>query len=683
MKNRWDPSSAPVEGGLPLLVYVTRLLGAEENLVLHGGGNTSAKFTEADLRGRSVRVLRIKGSGWDLKTIEAAGFAPCRQEDLEPLLDQTEELDDAGMVDYVAATLLDPKAPRPSIETLLHAFVPQDWILHSHSDAILTLTNSAGRESTVREALGDDVAIVGYRRPGHRLSQDVGQAYRSHPNSWGVVLMNHGLVTWGATAQEAYDRHIALVTRAEEYLQQRSAFIPVEQTRADGELHFPSLNAMRALAPRLRGLLSRREHMVLHLEASELIGRFTDDPEVESYSQQGTATPDHLLFTKRVPLLIPRGASENPQLLADALERYTERYAAEYQQSATGEFDMLDPHPRVILAGGVGCMVTVGRNVKEARRIADIYRHTMPIILGAEHLGGYRSLAPADAHHAEYWPLELYKRTLAPKPVELEGHIALVTGAGSGIGKAIALRLAQAGAHVSCCDLDATAARLTAAEINQRHGTGRALGITCDVGDESQVIAAVDRTVLEWGGLDIVISNAGVIVAGEIADLTLANWERAFRVNATGHFLVCREALKVFREQGLGGSIVLNCSKNVPLPGGGFGAYSASKAAETQLGRILAIEGAPLGVRVNMLHPDGIFAGSQLWNAEIRQQRAEAYGVAPEELPEFYRQRNLLRVGVTPEDVAEAALFFVSPRSRATTGGVLTVDGGLPGAFSR
>lgn len=681
MRNRWEAAEAAPLTGLDLLVYVTRLLGAEEQLVLHGGGNTSAKFVEPDLRGRPVEVLRIKGSGWDLKTIEAAGFAPCRQDDLLALL-EADELDDAAMVDYVTATLIDPKAPRPSIETLLHAFVPHPWILHSHSDAILTLSNSAGREETVRAALGEAVALVPYRRPGHKLSQEVGLAARAHPAVWGVVLMNHGLVTWGATAQEAYDRHIGLVTQAEDYLRSHSALIEADPA-ADEEVQLPSLRSLRMHAPRLRGLLSRERPMILHLECSQLISRFVDDPGVAEYSQRGTATPDHLLFTKRTPMLLPAEIHTEPALLRRAVEDYTARYEAEYRQHATGEFPLLDPTPRVVLAPGAGCMATAGKNVQEARRIADIYRHTMPIILGAEHLGGYRTLDTAQSHHAEYWPLELYKRTLAPPPAELEGRIALVTGAGSGIGRAIARRLAASGAHIACCDLDAGRAQETASLITGKHGAGRALAVTCDVGIEEQVKEAFDRTVLQWGGLDILISNAGIIVAGDIADLPLDDWQAAFRVNATGHFLACREALGIFREQGMGGSIVLNCSKNVPLPGGGFGAYSASKAAETQLGRILAIEGAPLGVRVNMLHPDGIFEGSALWSDEVKAQRAATYGISEEALPAYYQERNLLKVQVTAEDVAEAAFFFVTPRSRATTGGVLTVDGGLPGAFSR
>ncbi|MEO7995209.1 MAG: bifunctional aldolase/short-chain dehydrogenase, partial [bacterium] len=627
MQNRWDSAQANGLLGLDLLVYVTRLLGQEEFLVLHGGGNTSAKFEEPDVRGRPTRVLRIKGSGWDLATIEPAGFAPCRLDDLEPLLDRVEELDDSAMVDYVAATLLDPKAPRPSIETLLHAFIGQDWVLHSHADAILTLTNSTGREATVRAALGEDVAIVGYRRPGHRLSQDVGRAFHANPGAWGVVLMNHGLVTWGQTAREAYDRHIALVTRAEQYLREHQAAIAL-YADVDEELTTPSVWAMAMIAPRLRGLLSQDRPRVLRLECSPLVERFTSDPEVQNYSQRGTATPDHLLFTKRVPMLLPSEVTENPDLLESSLEDYAARYAAEYQQHATREFPMLDPLPRVILAPGLSCMWTLGADMKEARRIADIYRHTMPIILGAEKLGGYRTLDPEEAHHAEYWPLELYKRTLNSKPTEMEGRIALVTGAGSGIGRAIALRLADAGAHVACVDRNPLAAQDTADTIITTHGAERARGIACDVADEKGVREAFLRTILTWGGLDLLVSNAGIIVAGDIVDLKLDDWEQAFRINATGHFLVCREAMGIFRTQRMGGSIVMNCSKNVPLPGSGFGAYSASKAAETQLGRILAIEGAPLGVRVNMVHPDGIFDGSNLWSDDVKQQRATAYGIS-------------------------------------------------------
>ncbi|HYE79726.1 MAG TPA: SDR family NAD(P)-dependent oxidoreductase, partial [bacterium] len=523
MRSRWNAQEASALQGLDLLVYVTRCLGAEEDLVLHGGGNTSAKFDETDFLGRPTRVLRIKGSGWDLATIEPAGFAPCRQADLEPLLNLEEELDDSAMVDAVAATLLDPKAPRPSIETLLHAFVPETWILHSHADAILSLANSAGRGRTVREVLGERVVLVPYRRPGHRLSQEVGQAYRAHPGAWGVVLMNHGLVTWGPTAEEAYRRHIELVTGAEEYLAAHGARIAVEPA---GPYPDDTREPLADLAPRLRGLLCGQGPCVMRLEQSPLVERFVTHPDLHHFSQRGTATPDHLLFTKRVPLILSESAVTDNHALEEAVRGYADRYAAEYRQHATGEFPMLDPTPRVVLVPSLRALWAVGANIKEAARIADIYRHTMAIILAAEGLGGFRTLDPVDAHHAEYWPLELYKRTLAPKPAELEGRIALVTGAGSGIGRAIAARLAQAGAHAACLDLSAESAAQAADDIAKQRGKGRAVGVACDVADEMAVRRGIEETLLAFGGLDIVVSNAGAIVAGEIVDLSLEEWER-------------------------------------------------------------------------------------------------------------------------------------------------------------
>ena len=430
---------------------------------------------------------------------------------------------------------------------------------------------------------------------------------------------------------------------------------------------------MELSTPALRGALSRDRKVILEFDDAPEVLDFLAREDAEKITHIGPATPDHLLYTKRYPLFLDN----------DSVEKYIERYCAWYgeRSTANGErFPMLDPTPRVILKRGVG-MWTVGKDARAARIVHDIYRHTMRIIAGAEKLGGYETLNDDDAFHAEYWPLELYKLTLLPKEKELAGHVALVTGAASGIGRAIALRFAEEGAHVAVTDIADPSDVVSA--IVDKHGLRRAVGVKLDVSDENDVDRAFEKCVREYGGVDVIVSNAGVSSFGTLDALPLEDWERSFAVNTRGHFLVSRAAIRIMKAQGRGGSIVFNASKNVTAPGKEFGAYSVSKAAEAQLCRIVALEGGEFGIRANMLNPDAIFDGSRFWSPEMRAMRAQAYGIDADRLPDYYRNRTLLKTHVTAEDVAEAALFLASARSGKTTGAMLPVDGGVKEAFPR
>ena len=666
MQNRW--TEAP-NGELEQLVYQSRLVGLEESLVLWGGGNNSVKSTATDLLGQPIDVMFIKSSGSDMKSIVARQFPAVRLDYIAPLRRRSEDMSDQEMVDYLNRCLVDPASARPSIETLLHAFLPARAVLHTHADAILAITNTKGRESTVRECFGDQVITVSYRRPGFRLSREVAEAFDAKPAAAGLILMNHGLITWGETIREAYERHLALVTRAEEFLQGKRA----------GVRGMPTPTAQRELplniASVLRGGLSRERPVILEFDDSDEVLEFLERRDIESLTGIGAATPDHILHTKRLPLLL-RG-NDVAASIGDYRKQYEDYYAAH-----PSEFAMLEPHPSVVLAPGVG-MWTAGKDARGARIVRDIYRHTMKILAGADAAGGYESLNDEDAFHAEYWPLELYKLTLLPKEKELAGRITLVTGAGSGIGKAIALRFAEEGAHVVVSDIDARRADEVATKIISRHGLRRAVAYRLDVTSEDDVQRVFEGCVKEYGGLDVLVSNAGVSSFGTVDAMSVEEWDRAFAVNARGHFLVARAAIRIMKAQGIGGSLVFNASKNVTAPGKEFGAYSVSKAAEAQLCRIVALEGGEFGIRANMLNPDAIFAGSEFWSAEMRAMRAQNYGVEVERLPEFYRERTLLKVEVTAEDVAEAALFLAGPRSAKTTGAMLPVDGGVKEAFPR
>lgn len=694
IKNMWSDSEAQGLSDIDQLVYQSRLLGSDPRLVLWGGGNTSLKVVERDYRGREVPVLRVKGSGSDLKAVVVTDFPGVRMDDVLPLMER-EDMSDEEMVAYLGHTLMDPTSPRPSIETLLHAFVPARSVVHSHADAILALTNNTEAELILSEVYGDELAIVPYRRPGFLLSKQVGIAVRERPAVKGVILLNHGLITWADDPYEAYRLHIEMVERAAHYAAAKNSQGSTgDKPESDESGIEQNADLAAQLAPALRGLLGRDKRVVMHFDASLGVLRFVSGsivpldrlPEV---LEQGAATPDHILNTKRTPLWIDAGPSPQGAELVEAAEAahkgWVENYSSYYASHNTGE-SMLPAVPRVVLVRGVG-MFSVGKDSRAATVSGDIYRHTVEIMEAAERVGHYRSLPLHDGFAAEYWPLELYKLTLAPPEKELSRRVVLITGAAGAIGAAIARRFAAEGAHVVCADLDLEKARIVAAQCTQANPANQALAVRMDVTSEESVEEAFRLTALQYGGVDIVVSNAGIAYSAAVDDISLADWQRSFAVNATGHFLVARKALQVLKAQGklggTGGSLVFIATKNVTAPGKEFGAYSASKAAEAQLARVIALEGGQYGIRSNIVNPDAVFEGSGLWSAEVRGQRARAQGIDPEEIEEHYRKRNLLQTRISGEDVAQAALYFAGDRSLATTGSMLPVDGGLREAFPR
>jgi NAD(P)-dependent dehydrogenase (short-subunit alcohol dehydrogenase family) len=413
---------------------------------------------------------------------------------------------------------------------------------------------------------------------------------------------------------------------------------------------------------------------------------FTSSADAPEVSQLGPATPDHTIYTRRVPCFVPPPALDDASALEDAVVRALQDFERDYTRYFEAHrfegAELTDPLPRVVLIPGLG-MFTAGRDRRTAGIVSDIYHHTIDVVGNATAFGRYLSLTARDAFDVEYWPLELYKLTLAPPEKELARRIALVTGGASGIGRAVARRLAAEGAHVVVGDLDEAGARQTADDIQATVGAGRALGMRMDVTSEASVQAAFEQTVLSYGGLDILISNAGIAHSAAVVAMARADWERSFAVNATGHFLVAREAMRLMMRQALGGALVFVATKNVMAPGKDFAAYSAAKAAEAQLAKVLALEGAPHGIRSNIVNPDAVFQDSRLWSEDVRRQRAAAQDISVDALEDFYRKRNLLSVRILPEDVAEAVLFLASDRSAKTTGCTITVDGGVREAFPR
>jgi len=690
MKSRWSDKKARGLEGLNILVHTSRLIGMDTHLVVWGGGNSSVKIKGSDHTGRPIRILWMKGSGSDMRTITPKQFTPLRLDDLLPLM-KREAMTDDEMVAYQSRSVLEPGAPKPSIETLLHAFLPPTHIYHTHADAICALTDTPNGDEIIEEVYGKNVAVIPYFRPGFLLSKRTGEAYAKNPGLRAIILDKHGLITWGESAQEAYLETIRMITRAEQYIARRRR--PRARPAVSKEVRPAVSKATRhavaaAVAPTLRGEIGRGKRMVLFYEDDPALLQFVNHPKAKSLSQIGPFTPDHLMHTKPWPLFLEMKGSSRPdpetitEALPKSLARYREQYVRYFERHKTPGVTMLDPNPRVVLIPGVG-MFTTGKDRRASRITRDIYRHTLGVIQDSAAISSYVSLSPRELCDFEYWPMENFKLTLLPPEKELSRRVALVTGAAGGIGKAVAERLAVEGAMVVLTDIDLEKTRTVAEAINQKMGEANASAVKMDVTSESSVRKAFESAVLAYGGLDILVSNAGIAKSSPVDRLALSDWDRSIAVNATGHFLVCREAIRIFKAQGLGGNIVVVATKNVLAPGKDFGAYSASKAAQTQLSRILAIEGAEDRIRVNMVNPDGVFQESGLWSKEIREERAKAHGIPIEKLEDFYSRRNLLKLKILPSDVAEAVLFFASDRSAKTTGAILPVDGGVREAFPR
>ena len=681
--DRWVAGAEPPADLLDELVFASHLLGADRAVSNFGGGNTSAKGTAVDHAGREVPVMWVKGSGSDLATMGREHFTGLRLDEVLPLIER-DEMSDEAMVAYLARCQLDPAMPRCSIETLLHAFVPAPHVHHTHPDGINVLAGTADGERLVRECFGDEAAWIPYIRPGFTLSKQVGEAARANPDLKLVVLAKHGLVVWGDTAEEAYRRTTEVINRAVAFVNERTR----DEERFGGSTpgRVPEADRaalLRELLPAIRGAVSSERAKVLIADTSARPLEFVSSAQAERLVTVGAPCPDHLVHTKRVPLWIPYDpdADDADTLRARIAER-AEAFRVDYRAyvEAFGDDDTkpADPDARIVLVQHVG-LVAAGTTTKNARIARDLYHRAIEVMAGAEALGEFVSLDAEESFAIEYWPLELYKLAQAPPPGELQGAVALVTGGAGGIGRAIGDALHDAGACVVAFDLDQEGAGEAVAGFGDD-----GLAVSGDVTSEDSVRAAFAAAVERFGGVDIVVSNAGVASSAALEDTSLEEWRRNHEILVTGYFLVAREAFTVLKRQGRGGSIVFVASKNALVAGKNAAAYSSAKAAELHLARCLAEEGGADGIRVNTVNPDAVLQGSRIWDSSWREERAAAYGIASDELEEHYRNRTTLGVNILPEDIAQAALHFASPaRSGKSTGNLLNVDGGVPAAYPR
>jgi len=706
MKSRWTKAGAQeaIErfgkqfgSDLALRVHTSRLIGSDPNLVLHGGGNTSLKATRSTLLGDPVEVLFVKGSGVPLDAVEPRDLPGLA---LEPLrrLRGLESLSDDEMENQLRIHLLEADSPNPSVETLLHAFLPHRFVDHSHADAVLALTNQPEGEALVREALGERVVVVPYIMPGLPLAKAVIEALEQQPAAQGAVLLKHGLCSFAEEARISYELHIELVDLCEQYLARKLGSRPLLTARPGSATSGSPESRVAATAPILRGLLAEetddedhpRRRWVMEWRGNPAVLDFCSSEEARELVQRGPLTPDHVLWTKALPLYVEDPRWEEPDRLAERLGQAVAEYRRAHDRSfeecakARGvDLDELDSTPRVVLLPGAGALC-FGRSKREARIAADITEHTLAAKALAQAVGRYQSASPPDLFDMEVWRLERAKLgSSSERP--LDRQVVLVTGGAGAIGLGVADVCAAAGAHVVLADLDGQRAREAAVRLEARHGAGSVAALEIDVTDEASVRSGFDAACLHYGGVDVVVPNAGIALVAPIEELSADQARRVAEVNYLGVVNTIREAARVFRLQGTGGHIVVNSSKNVFAPGKDFGAYSASKAAAHQISKIAAIELAPLGVRVNLINADAIFdegeVRSGLWEA-VGPDRARRRGLEAEELPEFYRQRNLLRARVRARHVGNAVVFFAS-NATPTTGATLPVDGGIPEAFPR
>ncbi len=691
LENRWDDAKAHGKTESELLLYRSNILGSDKRVTNFGGGNTSAKVMEKDpLTGKDVEVLWVKGSGGDIGSIKMDGFATLYMDKLEALkgLYRGVEHEDE-MVAYLphCTFRLNPRAA--SIDTPLHAYVPRKHVDHVHADAIIAIAASKNSRALTQEVFGNRIGWLPWKKPGYELGLWLEKFCLDNPDADGVVLESHGLFTWADTARDCYDKTIDVINVATKWLDEQTAGKPAFGGAVHQSLDPDQRRTVAArLMPVIRGFVSGNQHMVGHFNDSPAVLEFVNSKDMEPLAALGTSCPDHFLRTKIRPLVVafdPEQQNIDAVLngLPDQIAAYRDDYAAYYNRCKHADSPPLrDPNAVVYLVPGVG-MLTFAKDKATARISGEFYVNAINVMRGASAVSDYVGLPEKEAFDIEYWLLEEAKLQRMPKPKSLAGRVALVTGGAGGIGSATAEKYLSEGACVMLADISEDNLKATSDTLAQRFGTDVVRTVTMNVTDEDAVARAYDEIAVEFGGIDILVSNAGIASSAPIEDTSLALWNKNMDILSTGYFLVSREAFKMLRVQGLGGSVVFVASKNGLAASPNAAAYCTAKASEIHLARCLALEGAEAGIRVNVVNPDAVLRGSKIWEGEWLEQRADTYKTDKDGLEEMYRNRSLLKRSVLPEDIAEAAYFFAADLSAKSTGNIVNVDAGNKEAFTR
>lgn len=691
LSNLWDDAHAASLDEPGLLLYRSNLLGSDKRITNFGGGNTSAKVTMADpLSGNNEQVLWVKGSGGDVGTMALDGFSTLYQHKLDSLraIYRGEEHEDE-MVGYLPHCTFNLNPRAASIDTPLHAYVPSKHVDHMHPDAIIAIAAAREGEKLTHEIFGSDIGWLPWKRPGYELGLWLSQYCQDNPDARGVVLGGHGLFTWADSAKQCYAVTLEIINQAIDWLEKKADV----KTSFSGAMH-PVLPkddrrlAAQQLMPAIRGMISQEQYKVGHFDDSDAVLEFVCSTDMPALAAMGTSCPDHFLRTKIKPLIVDFDPTKNNleqtlKALPQAVAAYRDEYLAYYNRCKRSDSPPVrDSNAVVYLIPGVG-MITFAKDKATARVSAEFYTNAINVMRESSRVSDYCGLAEQEAFDIEYWLLEEAKLQRMPAPKSLAGRIALVTGGAGGIGSATAERLLSEGACVVLADIDEQLLSDTCQRLSTVYGTDVLRQIVMDVTDEAAVAEAYSFAACEYGGVDIVISNAGIATSAPVEQTTLELWNRNMDILSTGYFLVSREAFKQFRHQQLGGSVVFIASKNALAASAGASAYCTAKAAEVHLARCLALEGAGAGIRVNVVNPDAVLQGSKIWSGEWLQQRADAYGKQTDELQKHYLERSLLKRAVLPTDIAEAVYFLASDLAAKSTGNIINVDAGNVQSFTR
>ena len=691
LENLWDDARASAMSESEKLLYRSNLLGSDKRVTNYGGGNTSAKVMErAPLTGDMVEVLWVKGSGGDIGSMKMDGFSTLYMDKLRALKGLYRGLaHEDEMVGYLPHCTFNLNPRAASIDTPLHAFVPRKHVDHVHSDAIIAIAASVNSKALTAEIFGDSIGWLPWKRPGFELGLWLEKFAVENPTARGCVLESHGLFTWADDAKDCYLTTLDVINTAAAWLEAKTAGKPAFGGQVRPTLAAEERRAVAArLMPAIRGMISKDRHKVGHFDDSPAVLEFLASAMLETLAPMGTSCPDHFLRTKIAPLVVafdPAKPDVEATLasLAPAVEAYRADYAAYHARCRHPDSPALrDPNAVVYLVPGVG-MITFALDKATARISGEFYVNAINVMRGASGVSTYQGLPEQEAFDIEYWLLEEAKLQRMPKPKSLAGRVALVTGGAGGIGSATAERLLAEGACVMLADVDADALKATGDMLAKRHGRDVVRSVQMDVTQEAAVEAAYAEIAVEFGGVDILVSNAGIASSAPVEETTLALWNRNMDILSTGYFLVSREAFRLLRMQGIGGSVVFVASKNGLAASPNASAYCTAKAAEIHLARCLALEGAEAGIRVNVVNPDAVLRGSKIWSGEWLDQRAATYKTDKDGLEEMYRQRSLLKRSVLPEDIAEGVYFLASDLSAKSTGNILNVDAGNKESFTR